>query len=174
MCQARVACRSTGWAHGKKSTPTYVKRIRSRDSRLGQCTSARLRKIGEERSTCALPIPAGLGRMSCAELTRCEVGGGVPTPIHLLAARGPTCIGEMAGVCLWGTMCVTDDAWWSGVLHRLEHLSHPSGRELCFRMREVPDLGIARIPSANGIGGPVEAVGDGWPRPTRLEDLVDR
>ena len=58
-------------------------------------------------------------------------------------------------VCLWGTMCVTDDAWWSGVLHRLEHLSHPSGRDLCFRMREVPDLGIARIPSANGIGGPV-------------------
>ena len=29
------------------------------------------RKIG--RSTCALPIPAGLGRMNCAELTRCEV-----------------------------------------------------------------------------------------------------
>ena len=28
-------------------------------------------KIG--RITCALPIPAGLGRMSCAELTRCEV-----------------------------------------------------------------------------------------------------
>ena len=61
-----------------------------------------------------------------------------------------------ARVCLWGTMCVTDDAWWSGVLHHLEHLSHPSGRDLCFfRMREVPDLGIARIPSANGIGGPV-------------------
>ena len=47
------------------------------------------------------------------------------------------------------------------MLHHLEHLSHPSGRDLCFRMREVPDLGIAGIPSANGIGGPVEAVGDG-------------
>jgi len=44
MCQARVACRSTGWTHRKKSTLTYLKRIRPRDSRLGQCISARRRR----------------------------------------------------------------------------------------------------------------------------------
>ena len=42
----------------------------------------------------------------------------------------------------------------------LEHLSHPRGRDFEFRMREVPDLEIARIPNAR-IGDPVEAVGDG-------------
>ena len=46
----------------------------------------------------------------------------------------------------------------------LEHLSHPRGRDFEFRMREVPDLEIARIPNAR-IGGPVEAVADGGHQP---------
>lgn len=45
-------------------------------------------------------------------------------------------------VCLWGTMCVTDDAWWSGVLHRLEPLSHPSGRDLCFECERSRTSGL--------------------------------
>ena len=51
----------------------------------------------------------------------------------------------------------------------LEHLSHPRGRDFEFRMREVPDLEIARIPNAR-IGGPVEAVCRGrWWAPALIE-----
>ena len=39
----------------------------------------------------------------------------------------------------------------------LQHLSHPRGRDFEFRMREVPDLEIARITNAK-VGDPVEAV----------------
>ena len=37
------------------------------------------------------------------------------------------------------TLCVANGARVVGVLHIVENLSHPSGRDFCFRMREVPD-----------------------------------
>ena len=54
-------------------------------------------------------------------------------------------------------MCVTDDSWRWGVLQLAgAPLTYKVGI-FEFRMREVPDLEIARIPNAR-IGGPVEAV----------------
>ena len=48
-------------------------------------------------------------------------------------------------VYLFGTLCVATGARVVEVLHVVENLSHPSGRDLCFRMREVPDPRICEI-----------------------------
>ena len=63
-------------------------------------------------------------------------------------------------VYLFGTLCVTTGARVVEVLHVVENLSHPSGRDLCFRMREVPDPRICEI-HRHGMAVQSRLEGDG-------------
>ena len=66
----------------------------------------------------------------------------------------------MTEVYLFGTLCVATGARVVEVLHVVENLSHPSGRDLCFRMREVPDPRICEI-HRHGMAVQSRLEGDG-------------